>query len=100
MPNVSEFIFDQRSGLGSFEFDNGGNTTLDLSKVIASNYSVFVNTLFTSGFVNSITADNTAAFQAAITASKGSIPLNNILSMDVPCDMLFPAIFSFWLVVS
>lgn len=72
MPNVSDFYLDHSTGKMYFEFDDGTNLVKDTSTVADSTLgseTVFMQTLLANGFVNSLSADNSAAFQAAINAA-------------------------------
>lgn len=72
MPNVSDFYLDHSTGKMYFEFDDGTNLVKDTSTVADSTLgseTVFMQTLLANGFVNSLSVDNSAAFQAAINAA-------------------------------
>ena len=71
MPNVSDFRVNV-DGKATFEFSDGSNKIIDFSTVQDSttgSETAFMQTLVANGFVNSMSVDNSAAFQAAINAA-------------------------------
>lgn len=72
MPNVSDFYLDHTTGRAYFEMDDGTNIFKDLSTIQDSQTgaeTAFMSALIANGFVNSLSVDNSAAFQAAINAA-------------------------------
>ena len=72
MPNVSDFYLDHTTGKAYFEMDDGTNIFKDLSTIQDSqtgSETAFMSALIANGFVNSLSVDNSAAFQAAINAA-------------------------------
>jgi len=71
MPNVSDFRVNV-DGKATFEFSDGSNKIIDFSTVqdaTTGSETAFMQTLVANGFVNSMSVDNSAAFQAAINAA-------------------------------
>lgn len=72
MPNVSDFYLDHVTGKAYFEMDDGTNIFKDLSTIQDSqtgSETAFMQALIANGFVNSLSVDNSVAFQAAINAA-------------------------------
>lgn len=72
MPNVSDFYLDHTTGKAYFEMDDGTNIFKDLSTIQDSQTgaeTAFMSALIANGFVNSLSVDNSVAFQAAINAA-------------------------------